>query len=101
MGNKYSNYVCSYESISDDIEERRITQLCASELKVLQENLRELSKKYSQVPYCLKIELKAKQQQIEKTIESIGWSVAAKGILEKRVYTIDELQTILQEQTQQ
>jgi len=45
--------------------------------------------------------VKAKQQQIEKTIESIGWSVAAKGILEKRVNTIDELQTILQEQTQQ
>jgi len=47
MGNKYSNYVCSYESISDDLEERRISQLCASELKVLKENLTELSKKYS------------------------------------------------------
>jgi hypothetical protein len=53
------------------------------------------------VPYCLKIELKAKQQKVEKTIESIGWSAAAKGILEKRVNTLDELQAILKEQTQQ
>lgn len=52
------------------------------------------------MPFALKLDIKQKQQLVEKISDSIEWSISAKGILEDRVQNIAQLEKILIEQTQ-
>ncbi|EAR91817.2 hypothetical protein TTHERM_00985110 (macronuclear) [Tetrahymena thermophila SB210] len=100
MKEKYLAYANLFKDLETIIDEKKISFLPSDQLKTLSTKLQQASSKYKEVPYALKLDLKQKQQFVERIQDSINWSINAKGILEERVQNVEKLEQILIEQTQ-
>ncbi|KAL4463140.1 hypothetical protein ABPG74_007141 [Tetrahymena malaccensis] len=100
MKEKYQAYANLFKEFESTIDEKKISFLPSDQLKSLSNKLQQASSKYKEVPYALKLDLKQKQQFVERILDSINWSINAKGILEERVQNVEKLEQILIEQTQ-
>ncbi|KAL4496465.1 hypothetical protein ABPG72_014695 [Tetrahymena utriculariae] len=100
MKEKYQAYANLFKEFETTIDEKKISFLPSGQLKSLSIKLQQASSKYKEVPYALKLDLKQKQQFVERILDSINWSINAKGILEERVQNVEKLEQILIEQTQ-